>query len=78
MASPSTPERTGTQAGAAMASCTLCLAGHAAGEGVALSHLVEKEIWEVRELNLDEAKALEKAVGVHRETNKCPRKDVPG
>lgn len=29
-------------------------------------------------LNLDEAKPLEKAVGVHKEAQKCPRKDVPG
>lgn len=38
--------------------------GHAAKEGVALSHL---GIREGGELILDEAKALEKAVGVHEE-----------
>lgn len=56
----------------------LCPVGHAAKEGAALSHLVGGQIWEGRKLNLDEAKALEKAVGVHKETKKCPRRDVPG
>lgn len=47
-------------------------------QGVALSHLVGRQIWEGRKLNLDEAKPLEKAVGVHRETKKGPRKDASG
>lgn len=55
-----------------------CPGGHAAKEGAALFHLVGRQIWEGRKCNPNEAKALEKAVGVHRETKKCPRKDVPG
>lgn len=53
---------------------SLCPVGHAAKAEVALSHLVGRQIWEGRKLNLDEAKPLEKAVGVL----KCPRKAVPG